>query len=171
MVTEIDPICALQAAMEGYEVVTLEDVVETADIFITTTGNKDIITLDSHEEDEGQGDRRQHRPLRQRDPDSRSSARTAASSGSTSSRSSTSSSSPTRRQVDPHAGRGPPAEPGLRDGPPVVRDERVFTNQVIAQIELHQNTDTYENEVYMLPKHLDEEVARLHLDRSSSARS
>ena len=67
IVTEIDPICALQAAMEGYQVATLEDVVETADIFITATGNKDIITADAHGAHEAPGDRRQHRPLRQRD--------------------------------------------------------------------------------------------------------
>ncbi len=67
VITEIDPICALQAAMQGYEVKTLEDVVETADIFVTTTGNKDIITAAGHGAHEAPGDRRQHRPLRQRD--------------------------------------------------------------------------------------------------------
>ena len=67
IVTEIDPICALQASMQGYQVATLEDVIETADVFITTTGNKDIITADRHGADEAPGDRRQHRPLRQRD--------------------------------------------------------------------------------------------------------
>ncbi len=66
-VTEVDPICALQAAMDGFEVVTLEDVVSSADIFITTTGNKDVIRIDHMRADEGHGDRRQHRPLRQRD--------------------------------------------------------------------------------------------------------
>ena len=67
-VTEVDPICALQAAMDGYEVVTLEDAAANADIVITTTGNKDVITLDHMRADEGHGDRRQHRPFRQRDP-------------------------------------------------------------------------------------------------------
>ena len=67
LITEIDPICALQAAMEGYQVVTLDDVVGTADIFITATGNKDIITRQAHGADEAPGDRGQHRPLRQRD--------------------------------------------------------------------------------------------------------
>ena len=67
VVTEIDPICALQAAMEGYQVTTLEDVLDTADIFITTTGNKDVITADHMAEDEAPGHRGQHRPLRQRD--------------------------------------------------------------------------------------------------------
>ena len=67
IITEIDPICALQAAMEGYEVRTLDEVVETADIFVTATGNKDIITAADMAPDEAPGDRRQHRPLRQRD--------------------------------------------------------------------------------------------------------
>ena len=67
IITEIDPICALQAAMDGYEVKRLESVVEYADIFITTTGNFDIITVEHFEQDEAPGDRRQHRPLRQRD--------------------------------------------------------------------------------------------------------
>ncbi len=67
VITEIDPICALQACMAGYQVVTLDDVVATADIFITATGNYDIITAAHMGADEGQGDRRQHRPLRQRD--------------------------------------------------------------------------------------------------------
>ena len=67
VVTEIDPICALQAAMEGYQVRTLDDVIDKADIFVTTTGNFNIITAEHMAQDEGQGDRRQHRPLRQRD--------------------------------------------------------------------------------------------------------
>ena len=67
MVTEIDPICALQAAMEGYQVLTLEDVVATADIFVTATGNAEHHHRRAHGAHEGQGDRRQHRPLRQRD--------------------------------------------------------------------------------------------------------
>ena len=64
VVTEIDPICALQAAMDGLQVVRLEDVVAEADIFITTTGGTDIITADAHGRDEAQRDRRQRRPLR-----------------------------------------------------------------------------------------------------------
>ena len=67
IITEIDPICALQAAMDGYQVTTLDDVVPTADIFVTATGNRDVITADRHEPDEAPGDRGQHRPLRQRD--------------------------------------------------------------------------------------------------------
>ena len=95
IVTEIDPICALQAAMDGYQVATLEDVVETADIFVTATGNKDVITADAHGADEAPGDRRQHRPLRQRDRHGRPRPRLPGSSGSTSSRRSTSGCSPT----------------------------------------------------------------------------
>ena len=94
IVTEIDPICALQAAMEGYEVRTLDEVVGTADIFVTATGNKDIITARPHVADEAQRDRRQHRPLRQRDRHGRRS-KAATPSGSTSSRRSTSGASPT----------------------------------------------------------------------------
>ncbi len=67
IITEIDPICALQAAMQGYEVKTLQDVIDSADIFITTTGNKDIITGAGHGAHEAPGGRRQHRALRQRD--------------------------------------------------------------------------------------------------------
>ena len=66
-VTEIDPINALQAAMEGYQVVTMEYAADKADIFVTATGNKDVITLRAHGGDEGRGHRLQHRPLRQRD--------------------------------------------------------------------------------------------------------
>ena len=68
LVSEVDPICALQAAMEGYEVITMEDAAPRADIFVTATGNKDVITLDHMRGHEGPGDRLQHRPLRQRDP-------------------------------------------------------------------------------------------------------
>ena len=67
VITEIDPICALQAAMQGYEVKTLAEVIDSADIFVTTTGNKDIITAADMAQDEAPGDRRQHRALRQRD--------------------------------------------------------------------------------------------------------
>ena len=106
IVTEIDPICALQAAMEGYQVLPLDDVVETADIFITATGNKDVITAAHMAPHEAPGDRRQHRPLRQRDRHGRPRAARAASRGSTSSRRSTSGSSPTatRSSCSPRAG-------------------------------------------------------------------
>ena len=135
IVTEIDPICALQAAMQGYEVRTLEDVVETADIFITATGNKDIITAERHGADEAQGDRRQHRPLRQRDRRRRARARRRASSGSTSSRRSTSGVFP-----DGHAiillSEGRLLNLGNATGHPSFVMSNSFTNQTIAQIEL-----------------------------------
>jgi adenosylhomocysteinase len=68
IVTEIDPINALQAAMEGFEVTTIEDTLGRGDIYVTTTGNCDVITLEHMQRDEGPGHRLQHRPLRQRDP-------------------------------------------------------------------------------------------------------
>ena len=95
VITEIDPICALQAAMEGYEVTTLDDVVDTADLFVTTTGNMNVITRRAHGADEAQRDRRQHRALRHRDRHGRPRQGRRASSGSTSSRRSTSGCSPT----------------------------------------------------------------------------
>ena len=104
-VTEIDPINALQALMDGFDVKTVEDAIGEADIVITATGNKDIITLDAHEGDEGPGDPGQHRPLRQRDRDRRARA-VRAPSGSTSSRRSISGSSTTasRSSCCPRAG-------------------------------------------------------------------
>ena len=95
IVTEIDPICALQAAMDGYQVATLEDVISTADIFVTATGNRDVITAERHEPDEAPGDRGQHRPLRQRDRHGRPGQARPASTGRSSSRRSTSGPSPT----------------------------------------------------------------------------
>ena len=117
MVSEIDPICALQAAMEGYEVVTMEDAAPRADIFVTATGNKDVITHRPHARHEGPRDRVQHRPLRQRDPGRR----------------------PEELQVEQHQAAGrrdrvperpphhpavgrPPGEPRQRDGPSELRD-------------------------------------------------
>ena len=149
--------------MEGYQVATLEDVVETADIFITATGNKDVITADAHGADEAPGDRRQHRPLRQRDRHGR----------------------PRRKlpgverinikpQVDEwrfpdgHSiivlSEGRLLNLGNATGHPSFVMSNSFTNQMIAQIELFTKNDEYEKQVYVLPKHLDEKVARLHLD-------
>ncbi len=162
MVTEIDPICALQAAMEGYEVVTMDDVVDKADIFITTTGNKDIITLEHMKRMKdkaivgniGHFDNEIQFEKLSKDPNVE------------------------RINIKPQfdefrfkdTGRsilmlaeGRLLNLGCATGHPSFVMSASFTNQVIAQIELHQNTDTYKNEVYMLPKHLDEEVARLHL--------
>ncbi len=163
IVTEIDPICALQAAMEGYEVKTLEDVVDRADIFVTTTGNKDIITADHMRPDEAPGDRGQHRPLRQRDRHRRPR------------RSSTASSAINiKPQVDEwvfpdgHSiimlSEGRLLNLGNATGHPSFVMSNSFTNQTIAQIELFNKNDEYEKKVYVLSKKLDEKVARLHLD-------
>ena len=124
IVTEIDPICALQAAMEGYEVTTLEDVVETADLFVTTTGNTNVITVDHMA-------RMKHNAIvgnighfdTEIDMAGLAEVRRA-SSASTSSRRSTSGCSRRRRRgaLDHRAGRGPPAEPRVRDRSPELRD-------------------------------------------------
>lgn len=164
LVTEIDPICALQAAMEGLEVVRLEDVVETADIFVTTTGNKDIITLDhmrrmkdkaivgnighfdneiqmekmaKHSETERINIKPQYDEFRFKDLD---------------------------KSILVLA-EGRLLNLGCATGHPSFVMSASFTNQVIAQIEIHENLDSYDNKVYVLPKHLDEMVARLHLDK------
>ena len=148
--------------MEGYKVVTMEYAADKADIFVTATGNKDVITRRAHGGDEGPGHRLQHRPLRQRDrrrlarevPVGRDQA----------------AGRPRdlpRRQAHHPAGQGPPGEPGLRHRPPELRDvSSSFANQTIAQIELFTHSDYYEaGKVYVLPKHLDEKVARLHLKK------
>jgi adenosylhomocysteinase len=159
-VTEIDPICALQAAMDGFEVVLLEDVVSTADIFITTTGNKDVIRIEHMREMKdmaivgniGHFDNEiQVAALKNHKWTN------------------------IKEQVDmiemPNGHRlillseGRLLNLGNATGHPSFVMSASFTNQVLAQIELWQNTDKYGNEVYILPKHLDEKVARLHLDR------
>ena len=169
IVTEIDPICALQAAMEGYEVTTLEDVVETADLFVTTTGNMNVITVDADGADEAQRDRRQHRSLRHRDRHGRPRQ------GSTGIQ---------RINIKPQvdewkfpATSGRPSHSiivlaegrllnlGCATGHPSFVMSNSFTNQVMAQMELFGHRDFYERKVYTLPKHLDEEVARLHLEK------
>jgi adenosylhomocysteinase len=159
-VTEIDPICALQAAMDGFEVVTLEDVASTADIFITTTGNKDVIRLEhmremkdmaivgniGHFDNEIQvAALRNHKWTNIKD------------------------------QVDmiemPSGNRmillsqGRLLNLGNATGHPSFVMSASFTNQVLAQMELWTKGDEYKNQVYVLPKHLDEKVARLHLDK------
>ena len=159
-VTEIDPICALQAAMDGFEVVTLEDVASTADIFITTTGNKDVIRLEhmremkdmaivgniGHFDNEIQvAALKNHKWTNIKD------------------------------QVDmiemPSGNRmillsqGRLLNLGNATGHPSFVMSASFTNQVLAQMELWTKGDQYENKVYVLPKHLDEKVARLHLDK------
>ncbi len=159
-VTEVDPICALQAAMDGFEVVVLEDVVASADIFITTTGNKDVIRIEhmremkdmaivgniGHFDNEIQvSSLRNHKWTN------------------------------IKEQVDmiemPNGNRlillseGRLLNLGNATGHPSFVMSASFTNQVLAQIELWTNGQNYKNEVFILPKHLDEKVARLHLDR------
>ena len=163
IVTEIDPICALQAAMEGFEVNTIESTLGRADIYVTTTGNKDVITLRAHAADEGPGDRLQHRPLRQRDPGRR--ARHASGAKRIN----------IKPQVDKYIfangnaiyllAEGRLVNLGCATGHPSFVMSNSFTNQTLAQIDLWTNKDTYEKTVYRLPKHLDEEVARLHLEK------
>jgi len=168
IVTEIDPICALQAAMEGYEVTTLDDVVETADLFVTTTGNMNVITVDAMS-------RMKHNAivgnighfdteidmagLAKVDGIQRINI---------------------KPQVDewvfPATGgrsahsiivlaEGRLLNLGCATGHPSFVMSNSFTNQVMAQMELFGHRDFYERKVYTLPKHLDEEVARLHLEK------
>ncbi|MDD9908514.1 MAG: adenosylhomocysteinase [Ahrensia sp.] len=159
-VTEIDPICALQAAMDGFEVTTLEDTVADADIFITTTGNKDIIRIEHMREMKdmaivgniGHFDNEiQVANLRNLKMTN------------------------IKDQVDmyemPSGNRmillsqGRLLNLGNATGHPSFVMSASFTNQVLAQIELWTKGDEYGNEVYILPKHLDEKVARLHLEK------
>jgi adenosylhomocysteinase len=162
VVTEIDPICALQAAMEGYQVATLDDVVETADIFITTTGNKDVIRAADIA-------RMKHQAIVgnighfDNEIDM---AGLAATPG------------VERVNIKPQVDKwvypdgkavivlseGRLLNLGNATGHPSFVMSNSFTNQTMAQMELYANTEGYENKVYVLPKHLDEKVARLHLD-------
>lgn len=159
-VTEIDPICALQAAMDGFEVTTLEDTVSDADIFITTTGNKDIIRIEhmremkdmaivgniGHFDNEIQVANLSNLKVTN-----------------------------IKDQVDmyemPSGNRmillsqGRLLNLGNATGHPSFVMSASFTNQVLAQIELWTRGNEYENQVYILPKHLDEKVARLHLEK------
>jgi adenosylhomocysteinase len=162
VVTEIDPICALQAAMEGYEVKTLDEVLDEADIFVTATGNKDIITA-------GHMARMKHQAIVgnighfDNEIDMAGLARTPGIERIT-----------IKPQVDEwrfpdgHSvivlSEGRLLNLGNATGHPSFVMSNSFTNQVIAQLELFGNPDDYANEVYVLPKHLDEKVARLHLD-------
>lgn len=160
LVTEIDPICALQAAMEGFEVTTMEEAQSRADIFVTTTGNKDIITVDhmramkdraivcniGHFDNEIQVEALSNMKWHEVKP-----------------------------QVDevefPDGKRiillakGRLVNLGCATGHPSFVMSCSFTNQVLAQIELWNNSGNYENAVYVLPKHLDEKVAALHLEK------
>ncbi len=161
IITEIDPICALQAAMEGYEVKRMEDAVKEADIVVTATGNKDIITgkhfkmmkdktvvanighfdneIDMAWLENNYGDTRD-----------------------------TIKPQVDKYRVDDHdvivLAEGRLMNLGVATGHPSFVMSNSFTNQVLAQMELWQHGEKYENKVYMLPKHLDEMVARLHLE-------
>ncbi len=159
-VTEIDPICALQAAMDGYEVVQLEDAVKTADIFITTTGNKDIIRLEHMREmkDMAIVGNIGHFDNEIQVAQLKNFKRTNI-----------------KDQVDmyemPSGNRmillsqGRLLNLGNATGHPSFVMSASFTNQTLAQIELWTKGDQYENKVYVLPKHLDEMVAKLHLEK------
>ena len=160
LVTEVDPICALQAAMEGYEVVTMEDATKRADIFVTATGNADVITVDhmramknmaivcniGHFDSEIQIGALSNMKWTEIKP-----------------------------QVDEVEfadgkkliilAKGRLVNLGCATGHPSFVMSSSFTNQVLAQIELWENTDGYKNDVYVLPKHLDEKVAELHLEK------
>ena len=159
-VTEADPICALQAAMDGYEVVTMDDAIPTADIVITATGNKDVLTLDhmrklkdmaivgniGHFDNEIQVAGLRNLKWTNVKP-----------------------------QVDMIAfpdgkrmillSEGRLLNLGNATGHPSFVMSASFTNQVLAQIELYSKPGQYQNQVYVLPKHLDEKVAKLHLDK------
>jgi adenosylhomocysteinase len=163
IVTEIDPICALQAVMEGYEVATLDDVVETADIFVTCTGNRDIVTAADMA-------RMKHQAIVgnighfDNEIDMAGLTRI---------------DGIERRNVKPqvdewvfpdgHAvlvlAEGRLLNLGCATGHPSFVMSCSFTNQVLAQMELFQKPDEYPLGVYTLPRHLDEEVARLHIDQ------
>jgi adenosylhomocysteinase len=163
VITEIDPICALQAAMEGYQVTTLEDVIETADIFITATGNFSIITADdmARMKDKaivaniGHFDNEiDMAGLKKMKGVKRINIK------------------PQYDEFvfpDGHSvmilAEGRLMNLGCATGHPSFVMSASFTNQVMAQIELFNHTDRYEKKVYVLPKHLDEKVARLHLDK------
>ncbi|HXD70846.1 MAG TPA: adenosylhomocysteinase, partial [Gaiellales bacterium] len=162
IVTEIDPICALQAAMHGYQVTTLDDVVETADIFISATGNRDIITA-------GHMARMKHQAIVGNIGHFDNEIDVAGLGAVDGIRKIT-----VKPQVDEwqfpdgHSvivlSEGRLLNLGNATGHPSFVMSNSFTNQVIAQIELHTKGDAYEKQVYTLPKHLDEKVARLHLD-------
>ena len=118
LVTEVDPICALQAAMEGFEVITMEEAATRADIFVTATGNADVLTRRSHARDEEHGDRLQHRPFRQRDPDRRAAEHEVDRDQAAGRRGRI-----PGRQEDHRPVQGPPREPRQRHRPSELRDE------------------------------------------------
>src|SRR5210317_1554448 len=160
IVTEIDPICALQAAMEGYEVVLMDEAIDKADIVVTATGNKDIVTADhirnikdrailcniGHFDNEIQVEALRNYKWSEVKPQV--------------------------HEIELPSGKriillaeGRLVNLGCATGHPSFVMSASFTNQVIAQIELWNNHEKYENKVYVLPKHLDEKVAMLHLNK------
>jgi len=160
LVTEADPICALQAAMEGYEVVLMEEAISRADIVVTATGNKDIVTADhmrdmkdrailcniGHFDNEIQVEALRNYKWTEVKPQV--------------------------HEIELPSGKriillaeGRLVNLGCATGHPSFVMSASFTNQVIAQIELWNNHKNYENKVYVLPKHLDEKVATLHLKK------
>ena len=160
IVTEVDPICALQAAMEGYEVCSMEEACPRGDIFVTATGNKDVITVDhmrdmkdraivcniGHFDSEIQVESLQNMKWSEVKP-----------------------------QVDEVEfqdgkrlivlAKGRLVNLGCATGHPSFVMSASFTNQVLAQIEIWEKSEEYDNKVYTLPRHLDEKVAKLHLDK------
>ncbi len=162
IVTEVDPICALQAAMDGYQVLTLEDVVETADIFVTATGNFNIITADDMQRMK-QGAIVGNIGHFDNEIDMAGLAKLRG---------------VERRNIKPQVdewvfkdghsilvlSEGRLLNLGNATGHPSFVMSNSFTNQTIAQVELFTKTEDYPIGVYVLPKHLDEKVARLHLD-------
>lgn len=160
LVTEIDPICALQASMEGYEVVTMENAASRGDVFVTTTGNFDVITIDHMRE---MKDRAIVCNIGHFDSEIQIAALE------------NYKWEEVKPQVDevifPDGKRlivlakGRLVNLGCATGHPSFVMSASFTNQVLAQMELFNNGDSYENKVYVLPKHLDEKVALLHLDK------
>jgi len=160
MVTEADPICALQAAMEGYEVVLMEDAISDADIVVTATGNKDIVTADhirkmkdrailcniGHFDNEIQVEALKNYKWNEIKPQVHEIEL------------------PSKKRIILLA-EGRLVNLGCATGHPSFVMSASFTNQVMAQIELWNNYTKYEKKVYVLPKHLDEKVAKLHLDK------
>ncbi|HEY8602952.1 adenosylhomocysteinase [Tsuneonella suprasediminis] len=160
LVTEIDPICALQAAMEGYEVVTMEDAVTRADIFVTTTGNEDVITAEhmkamkpmsivaniGHFDSEIQISALDNYEWSELKPGTDLVK------------------FPDGKEIIVLA-KGRLVNLACATGHPSFVMSCSFTNQVLAQMELWSNANGYNNDVYVLPKHLDEKVAALHLDK------
>ena len=160
MVTETDPICALQAAMEGYEVVLMDEAIKEADIVVTATGNKDIVTADhmremkdrailcniGHFDNEIQVDALKNYKWTEIKPQVHEIEL------------------PSKKRIILLA-EGRLVNLGCATGHPSFVMSASFTNQVIAQIELWNNSKNYEKKVYVLPKHLDEKVATLHLGK------